>query len=862
MRKSENRRRQTRPAIGGLAPAFLILGALTCLLISGCAKKTVSDDTLTTDIQAKLYADPTTKPANIGVAVKDGVVTLSGDVSGSDVEAEAMKVANGTTGVKSVNDQMTVNGVASSNQPATAQNAPAPAPAGAPSSPSSPSPSAPSGNAAQPEATPAPASFATQPAAAVQQDPPSRVARLSYIQGNVSMEPAGANDWAPAVLNRPFTTDEYLYTDQGARAELHMDIASVRLWSQTSFGFLNLNDQTVQIKLTEGEMCFRLHNFGGNQVFEVDTPNAAVTLLRDGMYRVNVDPNGNTSSVLVRQGQAQVTGGGQAFTLNQGSSVNLSGTDQLAYNVESLPGADEFDNWCNQRAGHETSVQSAKYLPPTVVGYEDLDDNGGWEQAPEYGPVWYPRTVSTGWAPYHNGHWSWVEPWGWTWVDDASWGFAPFHYGRWAYVNNRWGWCPGPIYTGYRGPVVRPYYAPALVAFFGGAHWGVSLSIGGGGPSLGWVPLGFGEVYTPPYRVTPNYFRNVNIANTTVNKTVNITNVYNTTYINKTTNITNITYVNMRAPNAVMAMRQSAFATGRPVAEAGRPVPAAEVARIQPAQAALVAPPVAPTREALMPSLGSRPAARPPQQIVERQVVARTAPAPPVASFASRQSYLQQHAGQPHDFPAMHQAVAPPAARIAAARPAPPARVVQVHPGMHVAANAAPANRPMPQAVPENRPGVPPQPARPAAEPTRQAAPEAHGAPPNVRQTAPSEPAARRNNVPPERPQPAARPAERPAPPARPAERAQPVPRPAERPQPAARPAERPEPAARPAERPQPETRPARPAERQQPPARPEQREPAARSETAPHGTPPNRSEQHPAKETRTTSEKERRPPQ
>ncbi len=867
--RSEITDKRRNPKLRGFVWAVLGVGVLSCLTVVGCAKKAVSDDQLTTDVQAKLYADPTTKPANIGVAVKDAVVTLTGDVSGSDVEAEAMKVANGTTGVKSVNDQMTVNGVASSNQPATAQNAPAPEPSSANAPPS--------GNAAQPEATAAPASFTPQQAAPVQQDPPSRVARLSYMQGNVSMEPAGANDWAPAVLNRPFTTDDYLYADQGARAELHMDVAAVRIWSQTSFGFLNLNDQTIQIKLTEGSMCVRLHNFGGNQVFEVDTPNAAVTLLQNGMYRINVDPNGNTSSVAVRQGQAQVTGGGQAFTLNQGSSVNLSGTDQLAYNVESLPGADEFDNWCNQRAGRETAVQTAKYIPPSVVGYEDLEDNGGWEQAPQYGPVWYPHTVSAGWAPYHEGHWAWEEPWGWTWVDAAPWGFAPFHYGRWAYISNRWGWCPGPIAVGYRGPAVRPYYAPALVAFFGGAHWGVSLSVGGGGPSLGWVPLGFGEVYTPPYRVTPNYFRNVNIANTTINKTVNITNVYNTTYINKTTNITNVTYVNMRAPNAVMAMRQSAFATGRPVAEAGRPVPEAEVARIQPGQAALLAPPVAPTRQALMPSLGSRPAPRPPQQILERQVVARTAPPPPVASFAARQSYLQQHVGQPHDFLAMHRAVAPQAPRTAAVRPAPAARPVPVHPGMRVAANVAP-NRATPQAIPANRPGLP----RQAAAPLRPAAPEGHGAPPNVRQPAPAEPAARRNLPaeraqpaarPGERPEPAARPGERPEPAARPAERAEPAARPAERPEPAARPGARPEPAARPAERAQPVARPAersepaaRPAQRGEPPARPaepaERRAPAARPETAPHGTPPSRSEERPNSETKSTSEKERRPPQ
>ena len=685
--------------------------------------------------------------------------------------------------------------------------------------------------------------------ASAQDDPPSRVARLNYMQGNVSMEPAGADDWAPAVVNRPFTVGDYLYTDQGSQAELHMDVAVMRMAPQTSFGFLNLDDQTVQIKLSEGEMYIRVHNFSPNQVFEVDTPNSAVTLLREGTYHFNVDPNGNASFVVVRSGQAEVTGGGQAFTLNPGNSADLSGTDRLSYDIETAPQPDQFDNWSAQRDNHEAHLVSARYLPPTVIGYEDLDDYGGWQQAPTYGAVWYPRQVAVGWAPYHSGHWAWVEPWGYTWVDDAPWGFAPFHYGRWSYISGRWGWCPGPmavgVSVGYRGPVVRPYYAPALVAFFGGAHFsvGISLGFGGGGASMGWVPLGFGEVYSPPYRVSSNYFRQVNVANTTINRTVNITNVYNTTYVNKTTTVTNITYVNMRAPNAVMAMPQSAFASGRSAAREGRPVPAAEVARIQPAQARIVAPTVAPTRQALIPSAGNRPAAHPPQQVMARQVVAKAAPPPPRASFAARQSYLQQHAGQLHDSQAMHQAVAARQPAVAAAvRRAPAAKTVQVRPGQkvgnptafraaaatgHPASTVQPAARPTAATPAARTPAAhaTPQPATAAPTPAERAAPKSATHP----EAHPAERVA---------PQPATHPAAHPAEP--------PATQPVERP--AAPPAERaaPKPAIHP------EARPAAPAKSEVKPApRTEvkpapkvaprtEAKPAARTEPKPaHGTPP-----------------------
>src|ERR1035441_183444 len=94
--------------------------------------------------------------------------------------------------------------------------------------------------------------------------------------------------------------------------------------------------------------------------------------------------------------------------------------------------------------------------------------------------VWVPNGTPGGWAPYHFGHWVWVDPWGWTWIDDAPWGFAPFHYGRWAYAGAGWVWVPGAM-------AARPVYAPALVAFVG---------FGGAGMTAGF-PLGPGEVYPP-----------------------------------------------------------------------------------------------------------------------------------------------------------------------------------------------------------------------------------------------------------------------------------------------------------------------------------------------------------------------------
>ncbi len=608
--------------------------------------------------------------------------------------------------------------------------------------------------------------FAVQACAQGDGDPPSRVARLNLMQGTVSMQPAGADEWVPGIINRPFTTGDYLFADNGSRAELHLDSAVIRMNEKTSFGFLNLSDQMAQLQLSEGELQIHVRRLGDDETFEVDTPNAAITLLREGDYAFTVDPNGGTTFLVIRHGSAEITGGGQAFTLRANQSVQLSGTDTLGYDVENAPGADDFENYCAQRDQREAHLQSTRYVPADMIGYEDLDDNGSWRSTAEYGNVWYPRNVPADWAPYHNGHWAWVDPWGWTWVDDMNWGFAPFHYGRWAYVGGAWGWTPGPSAVVAVGrPVVRPVYAPALVAFIGGASWGASVGFGGGGPRMGWVPLGPGELYSPAYHVSPNYYNHVNVSNTTVNKNVNITNVYNTTYVNKTV-VNNTTiinnnqrYVNMQAPNAVMTMPQTAFASGQTAAKVGAPVQRQDVAKIQ-MSSAVVAPPVAPTRQSLTAGYTAtqKQVPRPPAQVLSRPVVARVAPPPAPVSFAAQQQVLQKNAGQVFNAKTVQKAAAPvavtpPVSQVKIANQGQTVvKATNVVPGQKVGPRAAsnmqgarPTAATTPTAVnpaannPANQHGVPP---------VAETAPNAVATQPNV--TAPNNPA-NQHGVPPDR---------------------------------------------------------------------------------------------------------------
>ena len=44
-------------------------------------------------------------------------------------------------------------------------------------------------------------------------DPPTRVARISIVEGSVSLQPGGQGDWGEAARNRPMTIGDKLWVD-------------------------------------------------------------------------------------------------------------------------------------------------------------------------------------------------------------------------------------------------------------------------------------------------------------------------------------------------------------------------------------------------------------------------------------------------------------------------------------------------------------------------------------------------------------------------------------------------------------------------------------------------------------------------
>ncbi|HYL62899.1 MAG TPA: DUF6600 domain-containing protein [Candidatus Methylomirabilis sp.] len=332
-------------------------------------------------------------------------------------------------------------------------------------------------------------------------DPPSRVARISYIDGSVSLQPGGAGDWGSAQLNRPVTIGDKLWSDKDSRVELETGIVTIHLGSMTALSFLNLDQNITQMRLAEGSMNFRVREMREGDIYEVDTPNLSFTVKQAGAFRIDVDENGDNTGITVIRGAGQVTASGQTYDIQPGQRGVFTGTDNVQGQIGQAPEGDPLDQWANDRDLRAQDSTSSKYVPPDMPGTEDLDNNGTWSEEPDYGNVWYPNDVGPDWAPYSDGYWSSVGPWGWTWVGYEPWGFAPFHYGRWGFIGGRWGWCPGA----FGGPAI---YGPGFVGFLGG---GFGFGAGFG---VGWFPLGWGEPYHPWFHCGPTFVERINVRNT------------------------------------------------------------------------------------------------------------------------------------------------------------------------------------------------------------------------------------------------------------------------------------------------------------------------------------------------------------
>ncbi len=430
--------------------------------------------------------------------------------------------------------------------------------------------------------------------------------RLSFVDGQVSFFRNGADDWVRAQVNTPLSPGDQLYTGSPGNVELQIGPrAFVRGWANTQIGLENHEPDFIQFKVTTGHAAFDLRALEPGLTVEVATPNAAFTIDRPGYYRVDIIGD-RTAFIARRGGRAVATPeDGEAFSIAPSEEVVIHSEGRPKISSFSAPPLDRWDNWNYARSDRLLEAESDRYVVPGIYGIGDLDRHGRWRVVPDYGPVWVPTGVPPGWAPYSTGVWIHDPYYGWSWVDTAPWGWAPYHYGRWVHVGGFWSWAPGPA-------VVRPVYAPALVAFYGDPH--VQVSIGIGSSAVGWVALGWGEPCVPWWG-RPGFIRRPWWGGWGGPRVVNNIVVHRTTVV-KVEEIH--VYRNAGVRNAVVAVHKDHFGRG------GITPHRVERGHVENLRPMHTGPEVKPTPAAFMP--GGQRGIRPAEKDLKRPVVATRPP--------------------------------------------------------------------------------------------------------------------------------------------------------------------------------------------------------------------------------------------
>ncbi len=304
-------------------------------------------------------------------------------------------------------------------------------------------------------------------------DTTARVARISFLRGEVQIRRTGNTDWEKATLNLPIVEGDELATGDGARIEIQFNnFSHLRLDDNASLKIAVLRNEGIAVSLSLGSMSLRVTDIDKSAGYiEVDAPKTTVAVQKSGTYRIDAGRAGDTDIHLsvTNGGEARVYSDTAGFTLKsgRGARVFIDGSNSGEWETaDAARLSDEFDSWTTDRdAMIAKQIKDAyydKYYDQDIYGADDLDAFGEWVHTSQYGYVWRPYKNSLSsyadWSPYRYGHWRWVPPFGWTWVNDEPWGWATYHHGRWVYDSGYWVWSP----YGYYRPS-HSWWFPALV---------------------------------------------------------------------------------------------------------------------------------------------------------------------------------------------------------------------------------------------------------------------------------------------------------------------------------------------------------------------------------------------------------------
>jgi FecR protein len=287
----------------------------------------------------------------------------------------------------------------------------------------------------------------------------SRAARLSYLQGSVSVVRMDNTGSDTAQLNMPLAEGIRVMTGEDGQAEIEFEDGSmVRLTPNSALNLDHLsvdsggNFQT-QLSLAHGLMYAELRATSKYQ-YQLTADASTVSPVENATIRVNLDEPPVVISVLTGTAHVERPGSensnGYRTDVRAGETLTGDVSDGERYFLSRQIASDSWDSW-NEERDQAAADQAASRTAARDdlegdhgYGWSDLDANGSWYNVPGQGTVWQPTVaMDANFDPYGYGSWVWYPGAGYVWASGYGWGWTPFRCGNWSYWNSfGWGWMP------------------------------------------------------------------------------------------------------------------------------------------------------------------------------------------------------------------------------------------------------------------------------------------------------------------------------------------------------------------------------------------------------------------------------------
>jgi hypothetical protein len=319
------------------------------------------------------------------------------------------------------------------------------------------------------------------------EDEAGRAGRVASVQGTLSHK---ADDAAAGRRSRRtirLAEGASLALAPPGRAEIDYGGGLFRLDGGTEVRVTRLDDRDFALFVVAGSVVVHVRVHDDGDSVRIATPATEIALVRPGLYRIDVAADTPQTRVTVRIGEAEVATGTRSVQVLPGQIASLAGVAGESADVRGAPTIDAFDAWSAERDRMYDESRHA-YVSQRMVGAADLAAYGTWQTYPDYGAVWFPADVARVLGAVPLRLLDVATGWGYAWVDDAR--------GATRRSTTAVGVHRRPLGM-VSGRVRRaPLWAPALVAWYGGARWAAGAVPG---PIYGWVPLGWREPYVPAF---------------------------------------------------------------------------------------------------------------------------------------------------------------------------------------------------------------------------------------------------------------------------------------------------------------------------------------------------------------------------